>query len=60
ALAGIATENGYAREEWSVLDWNEPSIAFYRSLGAVPMTGWSVFRLTGPALQSAARGTAPG
>ncbi|HET7140016.1 MAG TPA: GNAT family N-acetyltransferase [Arthrobacter sp.] len=49
-LAGIAVENGYARVEWSVLDWNEPSIDFYRSLGARPMDGWSTFRLTGDAL----------
>lgn len=49
-LAAIAVENGYARVEWSVLDWNEPSINFYRSLGAHPMEGWSTFRLTGDAL----------
>ena len=54
-LAGIAEVNGYARVEWSVLDWNAPSIAFYESLGAVPMTGWSVYRLSGPALTAAAR-----
>jgi GNAT superfamily N-acetyltransferase len=53
ALAEIANERGYARVEWSVLDWNEPSIAFYRSLGAESMDGWSVFRLTGPALRRA-------
>ncbi len=50
-LAGIAVENGYARVEWSVLDWNEPSINFYRRLGAQPMDGWSTFRLTGDALE---------
>ena len=50
-LAGIAVANGYARVEWSVLDWNEPSINFYRSLGARPMDGWSTFRLTGDALE---------
>ena len=49
-LASTAVERGYARVEWSVLDWNEPSINFYRSLGAVPMDGWSTFRLTGEAL----------
>jgi GNAT superfamily N-acetyltransferase len=49
-LAGTAVENGYARVEWSVLDWNEPSIDFYRSLGARPMDGWSTFRLAGDAL----------
>ena len=53
-LAGVAKEHGYARVEWSVLDWNAPSIAFYRSLGAEPMDGWTVFRLTGPALKRAA------
>jgi GNAT superfamily N-acetyltransferase len=53
-LATIADERGYARVEWSVLDWNAPSIAFYRSLGAEPMDGWTVFRLTGPALRRAA------
>ena len=53
-LAGVANDRGYARVEWSVLDWNAPSIAFYRSLGAEPMDGWTVFRLTGPALRRAA------
>ena len=53
-LAGVADQHGYARVEWSVLDWNAPSIAFYRSLGAEPMDGWTVFRLTGPALRRAA------
>ncbi|MDI3330939.1 MAG: GNAT family N-acetyltransferase [Micrococcus sp.] len=50
-LAGICTERGYARMEWTVLDWNEPSIGFYRSLGAEPMDEWTTFRLTGEALQ---------
>jgi GNAT superfamily N-acetyltransferase len=54
-LAGIAVENGYARVEWSVLDWNEPSINFYRRVGAVPMDEWSTFRLTGQALDRFAR-----
>ncbi|MFD9129989.1 GNAT family N-acetyltransferase [Kitasatospora sp. NPDC059571] len=49
-LARICTERGYARLEWSVLDWNEPSIGFYKSLGAVPMDEWTVFRLTDDAL----------
>jgi GNAT superfamily N-acetyltransferase len=53
-LAGIAVERGFARVEWSVLDWNTPSIDFYRSLGAVPMDEWTTFRLTGPALRTAA------
>jgi GNAT superfamily N-acetyltransferase len=52
ALAEIAVERGLARFEWSVLDWNAPSIAFYRSLGAEPMDGWTVFRLTGDALRA--------
>ena len=49
-LAQIAVERGYGRVEWSVLDWNEPSIGFYKSLGAVPMDEWTVYRLTGDAL----------
>ncbi len=57
ALAEIAVARGYARVEWSVLDWNTPSIEFYRSLGAVPMDGWTVFRLTGPALARTGAGT---
>ncbi|NYH90058.1 GNAT family N-acetyltransferase [Actinopolymorpha rutila] len=50
ALAEECVRRGYARLEWSVLDWNEPSIGFYRSLGAVPMEEWTVFRLTDDAL----------
>ncbi|MFF4339821.1 GNAT family N-acetyltransferase [Kitasatospora sp. NPDC001540] len=49
-LARICVERGYQRLEWSVLDWNEPSIGFYKSLGAVPMDEWTVFRLTDGAL----------
>lgn len=49
-LAGIARDRGCGRMEWSVLDWNTPAIDFYRSLGARPMTGWSVFRLDREAL----------
>ncbi|MCU6480876.1 GNAT superfamily N-acetyltransferase [Arthrobacter silviterrae] len=49
-LAGIAVERGYARVEWSVLDWNKPSIDFYKSIGAAPMDGWHVYRLEGPSL----------
>lgn len=49
-LARIAVRRGCGRLEWSCLDWNTPSIGFYRSLGAVPMEGWSVYRLTGDAL----------
>ncbi len=50
-LARIAKDNDWGRLEWWVLDWNAPSIAFYRSLGAVPMDEWTVFRLTGEALE---------
>jgi GNAT superfamily N-acetyltransferase len=50
SLAATCVERGYDRLEWSVLDWNEPSIAFYRAAGAVPMDGWTVFRLTDDAL----------
>ncbi|MDQ4489604.1 GNAT family N-acetyltransferase [Sinomonas sp. ASV486] len=49
-LARIAVERGYARVEWAVLKWNEPSIGFYRSLGASPLDEWDTFRLTGDAL----------
>ena len=47
ALAEECVAQGYARLEWSVLDWNEPAIGFYRSLGAVAMDGWTVNRLDG-------------
>ena len=50
-LAARAVREGCARVEWAVLDWNAPSIAFYRSLGARPMDEWTVFRLTGEALE---------
>ncbi|QMU79203.1 GNAT family N-acetyltransferase [Streptacidiphilus sp. PB12-B1b] len=49
-LARICTERGYERLEWSVLDWNQPSIGFYKALGAFPMDEWTVFRLTGEPL----------
>jgi GNAT superfamily N-acetyltransferase len=49
-LAGIVTERGYGRLEWAVLDWNTPAIEFYRSLGAVPMEEWTVWRLSGEPL----------
>ncbi len=55
-LARIAVARGCGRVEWSVLDWNEPSIGFYKSLGAVPMSEWTTHRLTGPALQTLAGG----
>ncbi len=50
-LAGIARERNYGRMEWSVLDWNQPAIDFYHSLGAKPMDEWTVFRLDESALQ---------
>ena len=49
-LAAIARERDYGRMEWSVLDWNEPAINFYKKLGAVPLDEWTMFRLTGEAL----------
>ncbi|MCY1258691.1 Acetyltransferase (GNAT) family protein [compost metagenome] len=55
ALAKLAVERGCGRLEWSVLDWNEPAIGFYRSLGAVPMDEWSVYRLAGDALAELGR-----
>jgi GNAT superfamily N-acetyltransferase len=53
-LAKIAVERGYGRLEWAVLDWNTPSIEFYRSLGAVPLDEWTAYRLTGDALEQLA------
>jgi GNAT superfamily N-acetyltransferase len=53
-LAQLAMERGCARLEWSVLDWNEPSIAFYKALGAKPMDEWTVFRMAGKALEALA------
>ncbi len=49
-LAALAVTRGCGRLEWSVLDWNEPSIGFYRALGAAPMDEWTTYRLTGDAL----------
>lgn len=53
-LARECVAHGYQRLEWWVLNWNEPSIAFYRSLGAVAMDDWTVFRLTDQALRDLA------
>ncbi|MGI8927219.1 MAG: GNAT family N-acetyltransferase [Tepidiformaceae bacterium] len=50
-LARLAIERRCGRVEWAVLDWNEPSIAFYRGLGAAPMDDWTTFRLSREALQ---------
>jgi len=49
-LARIATERGCGRVEWSVLNWNQPSIEFYKKLGAAPMDEWTKYRLAGEAL----------
>jgi GNAT superfamily N-acetyltransferase len=54
ALARLAVERGCGRFEWSVLDWNEPAKAFYRSLGAEQKDDWRVFRVAGDALQGLA------
>ena len=55
-LAAIAVERGCHRMEWSVLDWNESAIAFYRRAGAHLLDDWRIFRLTGDALRAAAEG----
>lgn len=53
-LARIALERGCGRLEWWCLDWNQPSIDFYRSLGAEPMSDWTTYRLTGDTLRKMA------
>ena len=53
-LAEIAVERGCGRLEWVCLDWNQPSIDFYKSLGAVPMSEWTVYRITGDTLRNMA------
>lgn len=53
-LARIAMERGCGRVEWAVLDWNEPSIRFYKKLGAVPLDEWTTFRLTSEPLRKLA------
>ena len=55
-LARIAVERGYGRCVWGVLDWNPPAIDFYRSIDAVPMDEWTVYRVTGDALGRLAAG----
>lgn len=54
-LAAVCAERGLARLEWAVLDWNAPSIAFYRALGAVALDEWTGFRLDGAALVALGR-----
>src|SRR5437763_16847424 len=56
-LAKIARDRGCGRMEWAVLNWNEPAIKFYRSLGAKPMHEWTVFRLTGGEIGKLASGS---
>ena len=53
-LAKICIERSYERLQWWVLDWNEPSIEFYKSLGAEPMDEWTVYRVSGDALKKLA------
>jgi GNAT superfamily N-acetyltransferase len=53
-IAGLAKERGCGRLEWAVLDWNEPAISFYKRIGASPVSGWMVYRLTGEALEELA------
>ena len=55
AVARTAEERGCGRLEWSCLDWNRPSIDFYRSLGAVPMDGWTTYRVCGKTLSDLAK-----
>ena len=55
-LARLARERGCGRFEWSVLEWNEPAIAFYRSLGARMLEDWRILRVTGDALEELSRG----
>jgi diamine N-acetyltransferase len=55
-LARRCVEEGWARFEWTVLDWNKPSIDFYRSIGATVMDEWKICRMSGPALQKFAGG----
>lgn len=53
-LARLAKERGCGRLEWWVLDWNEPAIRFYRAVGAEPMDDWTVYRVSGAALETLA------
>ena len=57
-LAQLAVERGCARMEWSVLNWNEPAIGFYRAIGAEARSDWTTFRLTGEPLTALATETA--
>lgn len=57
-IARLAQEKGFGRVDWTVLDWNKPSIAFYESIGAVPMSDWLIYRLEGEKLEAAVTGEA--
>ncbi len=57
-LAQVCLDRGYRRLEWWVLDWNEPALGFYRTLGALPMDEWTVHRVTGADLVGLATGDA--
>jgi GNAT superfamily N-acetyltransferase len=59
ALAAVCVERGYRRFEWTVLDWNEPSIGFYRAIGAEPLAEWTTQRLTGQRLEELAGAFTP-
>jgi ribosomal protein S18 acetylase RimI-like enzyme len=59
-IARLAVERGYGRVEWSVLDWNAPSIAFYKKLGAEGLEEWTMYRLTGEKLRAFGGGVAGG
>ena len=59
ALAAICRKHGFERFEWVVLDWNQPAIAFYKSLGAELLEEWTVCRLTGAALEQLAAHAPP-
>lgn len=56
-LANLAKDRGCKRMEWSCLDWNAPSIGFYKSLGSIPMDEWTIYRLQGEALDRLAEGS---
>jgi GNAT superfamily N-acetyltransferase len=58
-LAQIAVDRGWGRFEWAVLDWNEPSIGFYKKMGARPMDEWTIFRMTGEPLRRLAGRSSP-
>jgi GNAT superfamily N-acetyltransferase len=59
-LASVAHHSGYGRVEWAVLDWNETALRLYRSTGARPMDGWTVYRLDGAELAALADQARPG